>query len=220
MVFRGTFKACCKRSTFKMNSKKIIMGVIAAGLVASVYFSFFGNDDQAYIGQIKKEREAKDAFMANATDSPFGDGKAAFAGLKYFPPDVTYRITANITPIKTREVRVLNTSDANTQSFLTYAWADFDLDALHHRLLILEVMEGEERGKLFLAFGDATSANETYGAGRYLDVRKVPGAAAITLDFNQAYNPYCAYTEKYSCPFPPPENFLKAAIRAGERTYK
>jgi uncharacterized protein (DUF1684 family) len=79
--------------------------------------------------------------------------------------------------------------------------------------------EGPYRGTLFLAFADATSANETYGAGRYLDVKKIPGASSIILDFNQSYNPYCAYSEKYSCPFPPRENVLKIAVRAGEKKY-
>jgi uncharacterized protein len=78
---------------------------------------------------------------------------------------------------------------------------------------------GPFRGKLFLAFGDATSAKETYGAGRYLDITKTPGATTIILDFNKAYNPYCAYNETYSCPLPPPENLLNVAIRAGEKSY-
>jgi uncharacterized protein len=78
---------------------------------------------------------------------------------------------------------------------------------------------GPYRGKLFLAFADATSANETYGAGRYLDLKKVPGATSILLDFNQAYNPYCAYSDGFSCPFPPKENILTIAINAGEKKY-
>jgi uncharacterized protein (DUF1684 family) len=78
---------------------------------------------------------------------------------------------------------------------------------------------GPLRGKLFLAFADATSGIETYGAGRYLDVKKVPAATSIELDFNLAYNPYCAYNENFSCPFPPKENVLKVAILAGEKSY-
>jgi uncharacterized protein (DUF1684 family) len=72
---------------------------------------------------------------------------------------------------------------------------------------------------LFLAFGDETSAVESYGAGRYLDIKKVPGSTSITLDFNLAYNPYCAYNDTYSCPLPPKENLLPVAIRAGEKVY-
>jgi uncharacterized protein (DUF1684 family) len=72
---------------------------------------------------------------------------------------------------------------------------------------------------LFLAFGDKTSALETYGAGRYLDVTKTPGSRTIKLDFNLAYNPYCAYDNTYSCPLPPAENLLEVAVKAGEKTY-
>jgi hypothetical protein len=87
-------------------------------------------------------------------------------------------------------------------------------------LLILESIEsGPLRGTLFLAFADGTSARETYGAGRYLDVKKVVGAATVELDFNKAYNPYCAYADHFSCPLPPRENILDIAIRAGEKSY-
>jgi uncharacterized protein (DUF1684 family) len=87
-------------------------------------------------------------------------------------------------------------------------------------LLILEIIDvGPFSGTLFLAFADATSANETYGAGRYLDLKKVPGATSVTLDFNKAYNPYCAYSDKFSCPFPPKENVLKVAVKAGEKSF-
>ena len=78
---------------------------------------------------------------------------------------------------------------------------------------------GPSRGKLFFAFGDETSAVETYGAGRYLDLEKVPGSSTITLDFNKAYNPYCAYISNYSCPLPPAQNLLTIPIKAGEKTY-
>lgn len=115
---------------------------------------------------------------------------------------------------------VLPTSDNLEKKYLEYAFAEFELNGESCKLLILEIMEeGPYRGTLFLAFADATSANETYGAGRYLDVKKVPGASSVILDFNQAYNPYCAYSEKYSCPFPPKENILKIAIQAGEKKY-
>jgi uncharacterized protein (DUF1684 family) len=71
---------------------------------------------------------------------------------------------------------------------------------------------------LFIPFTDLTNGHETYGGGRYLDFR-IPKAASVWLDFNRAYNPYCAYTSgKYSCPVPPPENRLPVAVRAGVRS--
>jgi uncharacterized protein len=205
-----------------MKSRNVIYIFIAIGVFVLLYYTFQGDQTaEAYREQIQKERKDKDEFMRSADGSPFGDKKASFTGLKYFPPDLKFRIQADLKPIEKREVVSLITSDANSQSYLTYAWAEFDFENLHNRLLILEVLdEGADRGKLFLAFADQTSANETYGAGRYLDIKKVPGASTITLDFNNAYNPYCAYVDSFSCPFPPPENVLKIAIRAGEMTYK
>lgn len=204
-----------------MKSRNVIYVFLAVGISVLLYYSFQGDQTSAaYAEGILKERADKDAFMRSADDSPFSKKRNEFAGLKYFAPDMKFRIHANLKPVEKREVVSLVTSDANTQAYMAYAWADFDFENLHNRLLILEVMEGAERGKLFLAFADATSANETYGAGRYLDVKKVPGASTITLDFNNAYNPYCAYTNTYSCPFPPKENVLKIAIRAGEMNYK
>jgi uncharacterized protein (DUF1684 family) len=205
-----------------MNVRSFFWIFILAGVSISFYYMFWGSgSDQVYIDQIIKERQDKDGFMRSSENSPFKDSQNEFEGLKYFPPDLKYRIQASLTPVKNREVIALIANDGSTLNYLRYAWAEFDMDNLHHKLLLMEVLEeGPERGKLFLAFADQTSAVETYGAGRYLDVVKVPGAGTITLDFNNAYNPYCAYTTKFTCPFPPPENFLKVAIRAGEKVYK
>ena len=191
------------------------------GVSISLYYVVWGSgSDEIYVEEINKNRANKDEFMRNSKNSPFVSNDESFEGLKYFPPDPKYRIQASLTPVSSREVITLTTNDGSTQSYLKYAWAEFDFDNLHNRLLIMEIMDGQERGNLFLAFADKTSAQETYGAGRYLDVIKVPGAGTITLDFNNAYNPYCAYTNKYTCPFPPKENILKIAIPAGEKTYK
>jgi uncharacterized protein (DUF1684 family) len=205
-----------------MKSRNIIFVFVVIGISILVYYTFQGDQTaKAYADEILKERKDKDEFMRSADGSPFGDQKASFTALKYFPPDMKYRIQADLRPTEKKEMITLTTNDGKTQSYLSYAYAEFDFENLHNRLLILEVLEeGPDRGKLFLAFADQTSANETYGAGRYLDIKKVPGASTITLDFNSAYNPYCAYTESFSCPFPPQQNVLKIPIRAGELTYK
>lgn len=159
-------------------------------------------------------------FMKGEAGSPFNQDSVPFNGLHFFPADVKYRVKAKLKPIDGKKVVILSTSDGKEQKYLEYAFAEFNLDETENRLLILEVMEtGPQRGKLFLAFSDETSGRETYGAGRYLEVKKVPAAKSVELDFNLAYNPYCAYNDRYSCPFPPKENILKVAIRAGEMNY-
>jgi len=205
-----------------MKTRTFFILFILAGVSTSLFYIFDGNEStQSYIEEINKERKDKDDLMRAAPDSPFGDQKGLFTSLKYFPADLKYRIQANLNPVSKREIITLTTNSGESQFYLTYAWAEFDLDNLHHRLLILEMKDSDSpQESLFLAFSDQTNANETYGAGRYLDVKKIPGASTITLDFNKAYNPYCAYSENFSCPFPPRENILTARIMAGEKVYK
>ncbi len=204
-----------------MKSKKIVVAIIAALLVIIIGYSFFGKDSgQSYEAEVVKERTAKNDFMRSSDESPFGEEKKNFKQLNYFPVDLNYRINAKLEPIENKKIVELPSSDGQAKKYSAYAYALFELRGVPCRLLILEMMdEGPYRGTLFLAFADSTSARETYGAGRYLDLKKTPGASSVTLDFNQAYNPYCAYAENYSCPFPPKENSLKIAVRAGEKKY-
>lgn len=204
-----------------MKSKTIIFIVVMIVIGVSTFYSFWqGDDHTTYIAEITKEREEKDRFMLTSPESPFASNPEDYNGLTYFAPDPKYKIIADVVPIQKKELVTLTTNTGKEQRYSEYAYAEFDLDGYHHKLLILEVIDmGPFRGKLFFAFGDETSADETYGAGRYLDLEKVPGAQTITLDFNKAYNPYCAYAESFSCPLPPPENLLKIPIRAGEKTY-
>ncbi len=82
----------------------------------------------------------------------------------------------------------------------------------------LTVYRDLEQGALFVPFRDATSGMESYGAGRYLEPEPAPGGR-LHVDFNYAYNPYCAYNDAWSCPLPPAENTLRVPIRAGERAF-
>jgi uncharacterized protein (DUF1684 family) len=201
-------------------SRIIVILVVLLGAVILIYSMSTGFVDKGYNEQILKERMEKDEFMKNDKGSPFADSAGTFTSLKYFAPDPAYRIVADLEPVEEKKVVVLPTNDNKQQTYVEYARASFRLNNTDCELLILEVMEsGPFRGTLFLAFADQTSAFETYGAGRYLDVEKVPGANTITLDFNKAYNPYCAYTDSFSCPLPPRENILSVPIRAGEMTY-
>jgi hypothetical protein len=202
----------------KLSQLLILIFIVTAAFV--VYYSIRGSESpEEYAKQIEADRKQKDLFMKTGEDSPLR-GITDFKGLKYFPPDLKYRVYANLIPIEDKKMILLPTSDGKQSRYLEHAFAEFELDGITNRLLILEVTDpGPHRGTLYLAFADKTSAAETYGAGRYLDIKKIPGAASVELDFNKAYNPYCAYADNFSCPFPPPGNTLKVAIRAGEMGY-
>ena len=204
-----------------MKSKNIIIAALLAFIATIIYYSLTGGElKEDFSKAILKEREEKELFMKSDSGSPFVNQKEKFTHLNYFEPDLKYKISADLVPIENKKVVVLPTSDGKEKKYLEYAFAEFKLEGKKNNLLILEIMDsGPYRGTLFLAFADDTSTKETYGAGRYIDLKKVPGATSITLDFNKAYNPYCAYSDDFSCPFPPKENILPIEIKAGEKSY-
>ena len=201
-------------------NKTIISIVLLVITLIVIYSLQNGESKEDFSKAILKEREEKELFMKSDSGSPFVNQKEKFTHLNYFEPDLKYKISADLAPIESKKVVVLPTSDGKEKKYLEYAFAEFKLEGKKTNLLILEIMDsGPYRGTLFLAFADDTSTKETYGAGRYIDLKKVPGATSITLDFNKAYNPYCAYSDDFSCPFPPKENILPIEIRAGEKSY-
>ncbi|MEQ1588027.1 MAG: DUF1684 domain-containing protein [Cyclobacteriaceae bacterium] len=204
-----------------MKSSRLVPLIILLAVIGFVIYSLQGGSSKEdYPSSIQKDRSEKEEFMKSGEGSPFLKDSVPFTGLQYFPIDEKYRVKAKLVPIENKKVVILSTSDGKEQKYLEYAFATFTLEGIENKLLILELMEmGPQRGKLFLAFADETSGDETYGAGRYLDVKKVPAATSVVLDFNLAYNPYCAYNDSYSCPFPPKENILKNPIKAGEKNY-
>ena len=193
---------------------KLIIGLIV--IVIFVYGFSGGQTTEEYIEMITEEREDQDIFMRNSSDSPFYKKLDEYNGLTFYPIDAKYKIKARFTPITKKTIRKLPTNDDQMREYLDYGFAEFTFSDKDQKLIILEDVTEE---KLFLAFGDETSAIDTYGAGRYLDVTH-SGGNAITLDFNLSYNPYCAYSDEFSCPLPPRENLLSVAIEAGEKTYQ
>ena len=113
------------------------------------------------------------------------------------------------------EVVELQTSSGSIASYLRWGKISFEVD---DKVVDLTMFKDRSSDNLFLPFADATSGNETYGAGRYLDIEMQPDGNML-VDFNYAYNPYCAYNENWSCPLTPAENRLGVAIRAGERSF-
>jgi hypothetical protein len=171
---------------------------------------------------VTSERRLKDAAFKNGPDSPLPEpDRAGFRGLAYYPIDasLSFRADLNRHPVP-RKVRI-GTNTGEIRDGLRYGWFEFEIQGAAYCLQAYR-MEGNSGNKgpsLFIPFKDATSGTETYAAGRYLDLPENT-SGVYTLDFNRAYNPYCAYGKNYSCPVPPPENTLPIAIRAGERDYR
>ncbi len=203
--------------------KKIFpIAVILVIVIVIIYSLQGGETPEDYVERINTERERITRFMQGSEESPFGPDSIPFAGLEYFPVDPAYRVKARLDPITEQKLLVLPTTTGEEEKYIRYGYAKFELNGSENRLLVLQPFESERANQLFVAFADETSGNETYGGGRYLNV-DMPGRSGqntIELDFNLAYNPYCAYNPTYSCPFPPQENILKIAVEAGEKTYE
>jgi hypothetical protein len=201
----------------KRLEKIIIAGIVLIVAMVTVFLSLQGESTAMYREKVITKRWEIDQFMKYSSNSPFRNvGK--FHGLSYYPPNPEYRVSAKFVRIKEKESTPLSMNDGSTESYIRYAWAEFELDGDHHRLLVLKNENEWVTNQFFIAFTDTTSSEETYAGGRYLDVFQLE-EDEITLDFNLAYNPYCVYDYSYVCPLAPPENQLNVAIEAGEKLY-
>lgn len=159
-------------------------------------------------------RAEKDRFFKTHRHSPLTRAqKAAFQGLSYFPenPDLAFELP--VERFAEPEEIVLQTSTGGEQVYTRYGRITFPVDGQEVSLTVYQSEAG-----FFLPFVDGLAGAETYPAGRYLDPEPA-GPEMLRVDFNLAYNPYCAYNENWSCPLTPFENRLKVAIRAGEKLF-
>lgn len=158
-------------------------------------------------------RRAKDSFFAHDPRSPIPD-RTRFEGLRYFEPSDQWVFRLPVLAGDGTEV-TMATSDGQARRYLRGGRVEFVVDG---HALSLTLLTSPGHPGWFVPFRDATAGKETYGAGRYLDL-DVDEEGMVDLDFNLAYNPYCAYSDAYSCPLPPPENWLRVRVEAGERSY-
>lgn len=159
-------------------------------------------------------REQKDEFFRTSPQSPLtSEQKGNFEGLRYFPENEDLRLELNDAKFEDPEQIQIQTNTGEIQTYERYGKVEFEVEGKSASLTIFENENG-----LFLPFVDSLAGDQTYGAGRYLDPHELPDGKLL-LDFNMAYNPYCAYNANWSCPLTPPENRIEVPIRAGEKVY-
>lgn len=160
-------------------------------------------------------RARKDEFFRSSPQSPLTEEqRAGFQGLRYYDEEPGLVFVVSPEPFAEQEPVEMQTSTGDSAQYIRWARVMFEVEG---RAVALTIYREPGEGHLFLPFQDANRGGETYGAGRYLEVDALPGGR-VRLDFNYAYNPYCAYNDNWSCPLPPPENRLDVPIRAGEKT--
>ena len=171
--------------------------------------------------RIRHERERKDEYFGEDQRSPLGpDEQASFEGLSYYPVTSEYRFELELERATEPESVVVGTSTDGEREYL--AWGEFEFPVSEETVTLTAYKSDADADRLWVPVRDATSGEETYGAGRYLDLepeRHRTDDGTWILDFNEAYNPTCAYSDRYECPLPPTENWLDVPIEAGEKAY-
>ncbi len=171
------------------------------------------------MSELEDFRADKDTFFREHPQSPLRqEQQASFAGLVYFSADpaLVVRTRVETEGVDLEDVIVMPTTTGGEQTYRRAGVARFEVDGSPAQVTLFTSADSRE---LFLPFRDATSGDETYGAGRYLEVEAPSLDGTVEIDFNYAYNPYCAYNPDWSCPIPPAENWLSVPIRAGEKRF-
>lgn len=164
--------------------------------------------------ELEAFRAEKDEFFASHPQSPLTrEQRKNFRGLNYFPENKSLDLEVTVEEFPVKEEFEMQTSTGNVQIYQKYGRFQFMVDGAEAELTIYQSEHG-----FFLPFVDSLAGSETYPAGRYLEPEQLPGNHFL-VDFNLAYNPYCAYNEMWSCPITPMENRLKVAVRAGEKLF-
>lgn len=145
--------------------------------------------------------------------------------LQFYDPDPNFNVLAIFTPDTSSMPFEMPTYSGKTKTFISYGKLDFNIDNIAYKLTVYRNLklaeQAEYKDYLFIPFKDLTSGKETYGGGRYIDIKvqDIDKSNVVKLDFNKCYNPYCAFSDGYNCPVPPSENHLPVEIKAGEKRF-
>lgn len=180
---------------------------------------FAQSDTSGFEEAVQKFRKELDDDYRNVETSPLGKERAlTFQGHHFFPFDSRYCIPAKAERLEKPEVFKMRTTTDRTPEYRKLYKLTFSIRDTAYFLYAyqnISLIEKEEyKDHLFLPFTDKTNGFESYGGGRYIDLQ-LPEGDSMLIDFNKSYNPYCAYSSKYSCPIPPKENALPVKIEAG-----
>ena len=174
--------------------------------------------DNKYTRRLQEQRQKREEYFAEHPQSPVPSEQ--FAGLEYYPVDRAYRFELELREHEDVETLTVETTAGGSQEYLR--WGEFRFELRGETRSIQAYRAGADDSRLWVPFRDDTNDGETYGAGRYLDLEPDSHQSADgswVLDFNEGYNPTCAYNGAYECPLIPMENWLEVRVEAGERAY-
>ncbi|WP_254538007.1 DUF1684 domain-containing protein [Halomarina litorea] len=176
------------------------------------------DEHEEWAADLQRQRTQKDEYFAQNPRSPIpASQRGDFDGLSYYPPDEDYRFELPLHEFDEHDELEVETTTDGRRTYLRWGEFRFSLDGSEYTLTAYRA--DADDGRLWVPFTDATNGETTYGGGRYLDLEPEDRAAdgSWVLDFNDAYSPFCLYSERYECPLVPSENHLDVPIEAGER---
>jgi uncharacterized protein (DUF1684 family) len=211
---------------FIKSISNIIIFLLTIQIVGGCQEDLKKKDDPEYASGILEDRKINFQEITDSATSRFNEEERMMFSKKppkYFAPDIDYKITANFEVDTSYPVFQMPTTTDRKPNYRIYGYLNFKVKDTLCRLTVYQNYDYKDHpeygNSLFIPFKDNTSEFSTYGGGRYIDIPK-PDAELVTLDFNTAYNPLCAYSERWSCPLVPMNNAIEVAIFAGEKKYK
>jgi uncharacterized protein (DUF1684 family) len=191
-------------------------------LILLFVFTSYTAFAQSYSEQIAKHREEYKADFLKNENSPLKESDLKH--LHFYNSDSSYKVDADVILLEKQRIFKMPTYDGSSADYIRYAHLKFELNGKPFQLTlyksIILARNPAYKDYLFLPFTDQTNNQTTYGGGRYIDLKTTEiSNGKLVIDFNIAYNPYCAYSDGYRCPAPPEENDLSIAILAGEKLF-
>jgi len=209
-----------KKMMLKNNFYKIFALLLFTVLINSCGIEYT-HEQQNYISSIQKMRVEKDDYMKNDPNSPFNyDSNAVFNPLKYFNVDPSFVFKSKLYEYEKKDTVEIFGTLGEARKTIIFGYVKFNYDEKDYKI---NVYRGQtKKGDIYhsIWFTDKTTNDETYGVGRYLDFELNSDENFIyTIDFNLVYNPYCAYSAKYSCAIPTKKDYINLEIKAGEKKF-
>jgi len=195
--------------------KQLFIMIISACFMHVVY----AQQDTAVMNDITRfQKELLAEYASDSTSPLSAKAKKTFKGIHYYTANMQYVVTAKFIRTAQEKIFDMPTSGKISKPYVKYGEVHFTMQGKAYKLSVYQSVslasQRKYRNYLFIPFRDATSGKETYGGGRYIDLT-IPQTDTMVINFNKAYQPYCAYTEGFNCPIPPPENYLPVKIEAG-----
>ncbi len=177
--------------------------------------------EEQYIKQVQQYRQEKNDYMKDNPASPFNqDSLVKFQPLNYYPVDPDFVFKSKLYEYPQKDTVIVFGTKGEERKVIKYGYVTFNYEKKPYRVNVYKATSSDGEEYYSIWFTDKTTGGDTYGVGRYIDFDINPDSNYVyTIDFNLAYNPYCAYSSKYSCAIPTKDDYIDLAVTGGEKKF-